>query len=217
MGVAGIAVAILVCGCAAAQAEISDGVVRVGVLNDTSGIFQDTNGPGSIEAAKMAAEDFAAKHPGIKVEVLSADHQNKPDVGVSVARRWMDIDKVDAVVDAPIPPSALAINILIEVPHACSLRARPFRSDRQGLFAQHGSMGDSIPGRMAARRRRGRRADATSWFFVTVDYALGHAIVRDATAVIKAEGGKVMGSVSIRSARPISRRSCSRRSPRAPR
>src|SRR5438128_1968286 len=84
-----------------AFAEISGGVVRVGVLNDISGVFQDTNGQGSIEAAKLAVEDFAGGGRGIKVEIVAGDHQNKPDVGSTIVRRWLDLDGVDAVVDVP--------------------------------------------------------------------------------------------------------------------
>src|SRR5438105_12017259 len=85
----------------AANAEISDNVVKIGVLNDISGIFQDTNGMGSVEAARMAADDFAGGGKGIKVEVVYADHQNKADVGSSIVRRWLDLDHVDAIVDVP--------------------------------------------------------------------------------------------------------------------
>ena len=85
----------------AARAEISDNVVRVGVLNDISGIFQDTNGMGSVEAARMAAEDFNGGGKGIKVEIVYADHQNKADVGQAIARKWLDVEGVDAIVDVP--------------------------------------------------------------------------------------------------------------------
>src|ERR1700709_1902860 len=85
----------------AARAEISDNVVRVGVLNDISGIFQDTNGMGSVEAARMAAEDFNGGAKNIKVEIVYADHQNKADVGSAIARKWLDVDGVDALVDVP--------------------------------------------------------------------------------------------------------------------
>src|SRR3954468_10988270 len=85
--------------CGTARGEISDGIVRVGVLNDISGVFADTNGMGSVEAARMAAEDFAGGGKDIKVEIVFADHQNKPDVGAAIARKWLDVDKVDAIVD----------------------------------------------------------------------------------------------------------------------
>src|SRR5919206_679091 len=106
----GILLAGLLALAAPARAQISDGVVRIGVLNDISGVFRDYNGPGSVEAARMAAEDFAGGGRGIRVEVLSGDHQNRPDVGSALVRRWLDVDKVDAVVDLPNSAVALAIN-----------------------------------------------------------------------------------------------------------
>src|SRR5215471_17154062 len=96
----------------AANAEISGNVVRVGVLNDISGIFQNTNGPGSVEAARMAAEDFAGGGKSIKVEIVQGDHQNKPDVASAIARRWLDVEKVDAIVDVPNSAVGLALNSL---------------------------------------------------------------------------------------------------------
>ncbi|MDU6244399.1 MAG: ABC transporter substrate-binding protein, partial [Bradyrhizobium sp.] len=98
---------------AASAGEISDNVVRVGVLNDISGIFQDTNGMGSVEAARMAAEDFNGGGKGIKVEIVYADHQNKADVGSAIVRKWLDVDKVDAVVDVPNSAVGLTVTELL--------------------------------------------------------------------------------------------------------
>ena len=94
----------------AAQAQISDGVVKIGVLNDMSSLYADIGGPGSVTAARMAVEDFGAAKKGLKVEIVSADHQNKPDVGSQIARQWYDVDKVDAIFDVPNSGVALAIN-----------------------------------------------------------------------------------------------------------
>src|SRR5947208_15417642 len=96
-----------------ARAQICDGVVRIGVLNDISGIFQDTNGMGSVEAARMAAEDFNGGGKNIKVEIVYADHQNKADVGSAIARKWLDVDGVDAIVDVPNSAVGLTINSLV--------------------------------------------------------------------------------------------------------
>src|SRR5216117_4210155 len=93
-----------------AHAQISDGVVKIGVLNDQSGAYSDITGPGSVVAAKMAVEDFGAAQKGMKVEIVSADHQNKPDVGTNIARTWIDVDKVDVIVDVPTSSVALAIS-----------------------------------------------------------------------------------------------------------
>ncbi|MDP3083628.1 MAG: ABC transporter substrate-binding protein, partial [Rubrivivax sp.] len=91
------AAAAMAAGPLAAQAQISDGVIKIGVLNDMSGLYADITGPGSVLAAKMAVEDFGAAAKGMKVEIVGADHQNKPDVGSTVARTWIDVDKVDAI------------------------------------------------------------------------------------------------------------------------
>jgi len=122
-----------------AQAEISGNVVRVGVLNDISGIFQDTNGMGSVEAARMAAEDFNGGGKNIKVEIVYADHQNKADVGSAIVRKWLDVDGVDAVVDVPNSAVGLTINSLLhDVPGFVD---RKFRPHRQGLLAEHHPVG----------------------------------------------------------------------------
>ena len=92
------------------HAEISDGVIKIGIMNDQSGTYADLAGPGSVVAAKMAIEDFGAAKKGLKVEVLVADHQNKPDVGSSIARQWFDADKVDVIVDVPTSSVVLAVN-----------------------------------------------------------------------------------------------------------
>lgn len=192
-----IAAAVFLIVCASARAEISDGVVRVGVLNDTSGIFSDTNGPGSIEAAKLAAEDFMAGHPAIKAEIVSGDHQNKADVGVSIVRRWLDVDKVDAVVDVPNSAVGLAINTVIRDTHMTLLASSTASSDLTGKACSPNTIQwltdtwSIAHGAATAAIQNG----GDTWFFVAVDYALGHAILRDASAVIEANGGKVLGSV----------------------
>jgi branched-chain amino acid transport system substrate-binding protein len=112
-----LALAIACLASTATRAEISDNVVRIGVLNDISGIFQDTNGMGSVEAARMAAEDFGGGGKNIKVEIVYADHQNKADVGSAIVRKWLDVDKVDAVVD--VPNSAVGLTII----RCCATRA----------------------------------------------------------------------------------------------
>ena len=183
--------------CAApAVAEISDRVVRVGVLNDTSGIFQDTNGPGSVEAAKMAAEDFAGGGKNIKVEIIFGDHQNKADVGSAIVRRWLDVDKVDAVVDLPNSSVGLAVNSLARGTKMTVLASSTASSDLTGSQCSPNlvqwvtdtwSIAHSTAGAMV---RRG----GDSWFFITVNYALGTSIERDATAYIESKGGKVLGS-----------------------
>src|SRR4026209_2838560 len=103
-------VAVLSLGAGPALAQISDGVVKIGVLNDQSSLYADLSGQGSVLAARMAVEDFGAAAKGMKVEIVSADHQNKADVGSNIARQWYDVEKVDAIADVPTSSVALAIN-----------------------------------------------------------------------------------------------------------
>src|SRR3954470_23666300 len=100
----------LALGASGANAQVSDGIIKIGVLTDMSSLYADIGGPGSVVGARMAVEDFGAAKKGMKVEIISADHQNKPDVGSSIARQWYDVDKVDAIFDVPTSSVALAIN-----------------------------------------------------------------------------------------------------------
>ena len=177
-----------------AHAEISDGVVRIGVLNDISGVFQDTNGPGSVMAARMAAEDFNGGGKGIKVEIVQGDHQNKADVGSALVRRWLDVDHVDAVVDVPNSAVGLAINDVMRGSRATLLASSTATSDLTGKSCSPNTVqwvtDTWAIGRATAAAMQGR---GDSWYLIAVDYALGQAIVRDATTQIEATGGKVLG------------------------
>jgi branched-chain amino acid transport system substrate-binding protein len=179
-----------------AHAEISDNVVKVGVLNDISGVFQDTNGMGSVEAARMAADDFAGGGKDIKVEIVFADHQNKADVGSSIVRRWLDLDHVDAVVDVPNSSVGLAINALMRNSRATFLASSTASADLTGKECSPNlvqwvndtwAVGHATS---AAMMKRG----GDSWYFLTVDYALGKGIEAEATDYIDKNGGKVLGS-----------------------
>jgi len=179
-----------------AHAEISDAVVRVGVLNDISGVFQDTNGMGSVEAARMAAEDFNGGGKDIKVEIVYADHQNKPDVGTAIARRWLEVDKVDAIVDVPNSAVGLGINALLRDTRMTFLASSTASSDLTGKACSPNtvqwvndawSTGNATA---AAMMQRG----GTDWYFLTVNYALGQGIEAEATNYIVKHGGKVLGS-----------------------
>src|SRR6516165_12515761 len=159
----------------AARAEISDNVVRVGVLNDISGIFQDTNGMGSVEAARMAAEDFGEGGKNIKVEIVYADHQNKADVGVAIARKWLDIEGVDAIVDVPNSAVGLAINTLLRDSRMTLLASSTASADLTGKACSPNTIqwvNDTwaTGNTTAAALMSG---GARSWYFVTVDYAFG--------------------------------------------
>ena len=179
-----------------AAAEISDNVVRIGVLNDTSGIFQDTNGMGSVEAARMAAEDFAGGGKGIKVEIVFADHQNKADVGSAIVRKWLDVDKVDAVIDVPNSAVGLAVNEILRDSRMAFLASSTASSDLTGKSCSPNtvqwvndawSTGNATA---AAMMKRG----GDSWYFITVNYALGQGIENEATHYVQEHGGKVLGA-----------------------
>ena len=173
----------LACAAGSARAEISDNVVRVGVLNDISGIFQDTNGMGSVEAARMAAEDFNGGGKGIKVEIVYADHQNKADVGSAIARKWLDVEGVDAIVDVPNSAVGLAINTILRDSRMTFLASSTASSDLTGKACSPNTIqwvndawatGNTTA---AAMMQRGGK----DWYFVPVDYALGKGIEAEAT------------------------------------
>ena len=188
--------ALSLAGANAARAQISDNVVRVGVLNDISGIFQDTNGMGSVEAARMAAEDFNGGGKGIKVEIVYADHQNKADVGQAIARKWLDVEGVDAIVDVPNSAVGLSINSLLRDSRMTFLASSTASSDLTGKACSPNTIqwvndawatGNTTAAAMMARGGK-------DWYFVTVDYALGKGIEAEATNYIEKHGGKVLGS-----------------------
>jgi branched-chain amino acid transport system substrate-binding protein len=180
----------------AARAEISDKVVRIGVLNDISGVFQDTNGMGSVEAARMAAEDFNGGGKDIKVEIVYADHQNKADVGSTIVRKWLDVDKVDAVVDVPNSAVGLTVNSLLRDSRMTFLASSTASSDLTGKACSPNTIqwvNDAwaiANTTAAAMMRRG----GNDWYFITVNYALGQGIEEEATKYIVKNGGKVLGS-----------------------
>jgi branched-chain amino acid transport system substrate-binding protein len=180
----------------AARAEISDNVVRVGVLNDISGIFQDTNGMGSVEAARMAAEDFAGGGKNIKVEIVYADHQNKADVGSAIARKWLDVEGVDAIVDVPSSAVGLTINSLLRDTRMTFLASSTASSDLTGKACSPNSIqwvNDVwATGNATAAAMMGR--GGKDWYFLTVNFALGQGIEAEATSYIEKHGGKALGS-----------------------
>ncbi|KST60479.1 ABC transporter permease [Methylobacterium sp. GXS13] len=173
--------------------------VKVGVLNDMSGVYSDTGGPGSVVAAQLAIEDFAKIHPDVRVEVVSADHQNKPDVGAAIARQWYDREGVDAILDVPTSSVALAVSqvtrdknkIFIDsgagttdlTGKACSPNTIQWTYDTYALA--HGTAG--------ALLKRG----GTTWYFLTADYAFGISLQNEASAVVETGGGRVLGAAKV--------------------
>jgi branched-chain amino acid transport system substrate-binding protein len=181
----------------AAQAEVPGGVLRVGILSDMNGPFKDQSGPGSVVAAGLAAEDYAAGGGTLKVEILSADHQNKPDIGAAVAREWLDRDGVTAIADVPNSGVGLAVNDLVRARNRTFLASNVGTSDLTGKFCApttvQWSMDTWALGNAMARALAAQGARA--WFFITVDYALGAALQRDAAAALERLGGHVVGGV----------------------
>jgi branched-chain amino acid transport system substrate-binding protein len=180
-----------------ANAQISDGVVKIGVLTDMSSLYADITGPGSALAAQMAVEDFGAASKGMKVEVVSADHQNKPDVGSSIARQWFDTDKVDVIVDVPTSSVALAVNQVAKEKKKAMLNSGAATSDLTGKDCSANTVHWTYDTWMLANGTGSAivKTGGDSWFFLTADYAFGHALERDTEAVVKAGGGKVVGKV----------------------
>lgn len=170
---------------------------KAGVLNDQSGVYADIDGPGSVLAAKMAVEDFNPEKRGFKVEVLAADHQNKADVGVNITRKWFDIDKVDAVVDVPTSSVALAISQLVKDKDKTFLIDAAGSSDLTGKACTpnnvHWTYDTWALANGTAKAVVG--TGGKTWYFLTADYAFGHALARDATDIVKAQGGRVVGQV----------------------
>jgi len=184
-------------GVADARAQISDGVVKIGVLNDQSGLYADLGGPGSVVAARMAVEDFGGTVLGKPVEIVFADHQNKSDVGAAVAREWFEVGHVDMAIGFDHSAVALAVEQLayeknrIAIAGAVGSTAFTGKSctptEASWIYDSY-ALTTSLAKAIVAEGR-------DSWFFITVDYAFGHSLETDATAAVKAAGGKVLGSV----------------------
>jgi branched-chain amino acid transport system substrate-binding protein len=195
--IAPLTIALLVSLAAGTHAEIPGNSVKIGVLTDMSGPFADQVGAGSVAAAKLAAEDFAPESHGLKVELLFADHQNKPDIGTAQARKWVDESGVSAVVDLPNSAVALGVSAVMRERNRVALASSSATSDLTGKACSPTTvqwvldtwaLGHSTAGALL-------KAGGSSWYFLTVDYALGAALERDATAAVLAGGGKVLGAI----------------------
>ncbi|HZE60768.1 MAG TPA: ABC transporter substrate-binding protein, partial [Burkholderiales bacterium] len=184
-------------GTGTAHAQISDGVIKIGVLNDQSSLYADISGQGGVVAAKMAVEDFGAAKKGMKVEIISADHQNKPEVGSAIARQWYDVDKVDVIVDVPTSSVALAINQVTREKNKLFLVSGAASSDLTGKACSPNTIHWTYDTWMLAHGTGSAivKTGGKSWFFLTADYAFGHALERDTEEVVVKEGGKVLGKV----------------------
>jgi branched-chain amino acid transport system substrate-binding protein len=182
--------------CLASPALAQQLSVKFGVLNDRSGLYADITGEGSVLATRMAIEDFKAAEKGIKAEVISGDHQNKPDVGATIARRWYDQDGVDVILDVPTSSVALAISTLTREKNKIHINSGGGSSDLTGSQCSPNTVHWTYDtwalanGTGSAMVKRG----GDSWYFLTADYAFGHALERDTSAVVTKSGGKVLGS-----------------------
>jgi branched-chain amino acid transport system substrate-binding protein len=184
-------------GAAGAHAQVSDDLVRIGVLNDQSGLYADLGGPGSVVAARMAVEDFGGNVLGKPVEIVVADHQNKADIGAAIARRWFDAEKVDMAIGFDNSSVALAVERLAaehdRIAIAGAVGSTAFTgkactpTEASWLYDSY-ALTTSLARSVVAEGR-------DTWFFVTVDYAFGHSLEADATAAVLAAGGKVVGGV----------------------
>lgn len=188
------ATAALMTGSALAQEKID---VKLGVLNDRSGTYADLSGEGSVVAARMAAEDFKAADKGINVEVISADHQNKPDIGSSIARQWYDQDGVDVILDVPTSSVALAVSEITKEKNKVFINSGAGASDLTGKACSPNTVHWTYDTWALANGTGSAmvKAGGDTWFFLTADYAFGHALERDTAAVVEKAGGKVLGSV----------------------
>ena len=181
----------------AAQAQISDGVIKIGVVTDMSGLYADLTGNGSVVAARLAVEDFGAAKKGMKVEIISADHQNKPDVGSTLARQWYDVDKVDAIFDVPTSSVALAISQISKEKGKAFINSGAGTSDLTGKACSPNTVHWTYDTWMLANGTGSAivKTGGDTWYFLTSDYAFGHALERDTEAVVTKGGGKVVGKV----------------------
>src|SRR3990170_5863023 len=179
-------------------AGVSGNVVKLGVLSDMSSLYADIGGPGSVAAARLAVEDYmkSAKSK-LKVEIVSADHQNKPDVGSSIARQWYDADGVDAIFDVPNSGVALAVNQITRDKGKAFINSGAASSDLTGKACSPNTVHWTYDTWMLANGTGGAivKTGGDSWFFLTSDYAFGHALERDTMEVVKKNGGKVLGAV----------------------
>jgi len=192
LGLAAFA-AVLACGAASAQ-QVN---VKIGVLSDMSSLYADIGGPGSVAAAKMAIADFTKDNPDVKVEMIIGDHQNKPDIGSQIANQWYDVDKVDMIVDVPNSGVALAVSQVANQKNKVFIVSGAAASDLTGPKCNANTIHWTYDTWMLANGTGTAivKTGGNTWFFLTSDYAFGHALERDTMAAVERAGGKVLGKV----------------------
>jgi branched-chain amino acid transport system substrate-binding protein len=173
--------------------------VKIGVLSDMSSLYADIGGPGSLAAAKLAVAEFTKDHPNVKVELISGDHQNKPDVGSNIANQWFDVDKVDMIVDVPNSGVALAVSQVAATKNKLVVVSGAAASDLTGSKCNANTIHWTYDTWMLSNgtAKAMVKTGGDTWFFLTADYAFGHALERDAGAVVEKNGGKVLGKVRV--------------------
>ncbi len=181
----------------ASSAYAQDKTATIGVLNDMSSLYADIGGPNAVVAVKMAVDDSGLLAKGWKIEVISGDHQNKPDVGVNIARQWIDTQKVDMIADTPNSGVALAVSNVVKEKNAVLLNNGGASADLTGKACNANTISYTYDTYMLANGtgKALTKAGGDSWFFLTADYAFGAALERDTSAVVTANGGKVLGGV----------------------
>src|SRR5215467_9058870 len=178
----------------AAQAQTT---VKIGVMSDMSSLYSDIGGPGSTAAAKLAIADFMAQNKDVKVELVSADHQNKPDIGSNIVNQWYDVDKVDLVIDVPNSGVALAVSQVAATKNKVFIVSGAAASDLTGAKCNANTVHWTYDTWMLANGTGKAlvKTGGDTWFFLTADYAFGHALERDTMAAVEKAGGKVLGKV----------------------
>ncbi|ACL55741.1 ABC transporter substrate-binding protein [Methylobacterium nodulans] len=189
--------AALLCASGSWAAGASDGVVKIGILNDQSGVYADFGGRGSVEAAKMAVEDFGGQVLGAPIQIVDADHQNKPDIASNIARQWYDTDKVDAIMELTTSSVALAVQGLSHEKKKITIVDGAATTDLTGKQCTPYGFHWAYDTHALAVGTGGSLVETggDTWFFLTADYAFGTALQADTTKYVEAKGGKVLGSV----------------------
>jgi branched-chain amino acid transport system substrate-binding protein len=198
------AIAAVISAAPAARAQISDDVVKIGVLTDMNGPASTPTGQGSVTAAQMAVDDFGGTVLGKPISVVVGDHQLKPDIGIGIARRWYDTEQVDLIVDVPVSAVGLAVQNVANEKKKLFIAHSTGAADFHGKFCSPYAMQWVFDTRALAvgTAQAVVKRGGDSWFFITDDYAFGHSLERDASAVILKNGGKVLGSVRLPLATP---------------
>jgi branched-chain amino acid transport system substrate-binding protein len=191
------ALALILWGAGLTTAAVAQQPVKLGVLNDQTGLYADLTGMGSVYATRMAVEDYGGKVLGRPIEIIFADHQNKPDVGANIARQWIENEGVNVILDLPNSAVGLAVREVTRTHDAVDINTGAATSDLTGkACSPHGVHWSFDTYGLAATTGRALvKQGGDTWFFITADYAFGHALERDATAIVVAGGGKVVGAV----------------------